>query len=577
MRWSSPTISAIPRGVVPNRWDLLAVPLILSIMFLLAAGAREMAGPLNAPHAEALSLDPTHLPYYALRTTLRMMVAMAGSLLFTLVYATAAAKSRRAELILVPVLDVLQSVPVLGYVSFTVTFFLSLFPGNVLGAEFAAIFAIFTSQAWNMAFSFYQSLRTVPKDLREVSRSFRFTAWQRFWFLEVPFAIPGLIWNMMMSMSGGWFFVVASEAIAVGSNTVRLPGIGSYVALAIEDRDLGAIGWALLTMLVVILAYDQLFFRPLVAWTDKFRADVSAGREVPESWLLRLFRRARLLNTAFDPLARRLRRIASWPGPAFARGTGAPAPRHLRWLGEALWYAAVATITGLLVWEAARTVAGSLGLSDLGTAFGLGAFTMLRVVVLIALATALWLPLGVVIGLRPRLAQWLQPIAQFLAAFPANLLFPVAVVGIVRFGLNPDVWLSLLMILGAQWYILFNVIAGATTFPRDLMDAAANLRIGGWQWWRQVILPGVFPYYITGAVTASGGCWNASIVAEAVSWGNTHLQAHGLGAYIAQATKQGDFPRIILGIAVMSIYVIMFNRLLWRPLYGMAERRFGFD
>jgi NitT/TauT family transport system permease protein len=577
MRWSSPTISAIPRGVVPNRWDLLAVPLIFSVLFLLGAGAREMAGPLSAPQAAALSLDPSHLPYYALRTTLRMMVAMAGSLLFTLVYATAAAKSRRAELILVPVLDVLQSVPVLGYVSFTITFFLSLFPGNVLGAEFAAIFAIFTSQAWNMAFSFYQSLRTVPKDLQEVSASFRFTAWQKFWFLEVPFAIPGLIWNMMMSMSGGWFFVVASEAIAVGGNTVRLPGVGSYVALAIERQDLGAIGWALLTMLVVILAYDQLFFRPLVAWTDKFRADISVREEAPQSWLLLLFRRARLLNTAFDPLSRNLRRLAAWRGPRIARGSAQPSPRHLRWLGEALWYAGVAALTGVLAWQAVRTVASSLGWRDLETAVGLGALTMLRVVVLIALATALWLPLGALIGLRPKLAQTIQPIAQFLAAFPANLLFPVAVVAIVRFDLNPDIWLSLLMILGAQWYILFNVIAGAMTFPNDLRDAAANLRIGGWQWWRQVILPGVFPYYITGAVTASGGCWNASIVAEAVSWGNTHLHAHGLGAYIAAATTAGNFPRIILGIAVMSLYVILFNRFLWRPLYGMAERRFRLD
>ncbi len=577
MRWTSPTISAIPRGVVPNRWDLLAFPLILSVLFLLGAGAREMAGPLAVPQGAALSLDPVNLPYYALRTTLRMIVAMAGSLVFTLVYATAAAKSRRAELVLVPVLDVLQSVPVLGYVSFTVTFFLSLFPGNVLGAEFAAIFAIFTSQAWNMAFSFYQSLRTVPKDLQEVARSFRFTAWQRFWFLEVPFAVPGLIWNMMVSMSGGWFFVVASEAIAVGSNTVRLPGIGSYVALAIEKQDLGAIGWALLTMLVVILAYDQLFFRPLVAWTDKFRADISPGQEAPESWLLQLFRRARLLNAAFEPAARRFRRLAAWPGPRLAHGPANPGPRHLRWLGEALWYACVAAVTLLLASEAARVTAGNLSWQDLATALGLGALTLLRVVVLIALATAVWLPLGVLIGLRPRLARMVQPIAQFLAAFPANLLFPMAVFAIVRFHLAPDVWLSLLMILGAQWYILFNVIAGATTFPRDLMDVASNLRIGGWQWWRQVILPGVFPYYVTGAVTASGGCWNASIVAEAVSWGKTHLTAHGLGAYIAAATDAGDFPHIILGIAVMSAYVILFNRLLWRPLYGMAERRFRFD
>jgi NitT/TauT family transport system permease protein len=479
--------------------------------------------------------------------------------------------------VLIPILDVLQSVPVLGYVSFTVTFFLSLFPGSVLGAEFAAIFAIFTSQAWNMAFSFYQSLRTVPHDLEEVSRSFRFTAWQKFWRLEVPFAMPSLIWNMMMSMSGGWFFVVASEAIAVGTHTVSLPGVGSYVALAIDQRDLGAIGWAVLTMLAVILLYDQLLFRPLVAWADKFRVELSVGQTGPESWLLRLFRRTRLLNTTVAPLGHLLRRIAIWPGLRLTRATPGPDSPGLHALGEGLWYAIVAAITAYVVWQAAHTVAGELGWSDLWTALGLGFITFLRVAVLIALASLLWLPLGVVIGLKPKLAQKAQPVAQFLAAFPANLLFPIAVFAIVRFGLNQDIWLSLLMILGAQWYILFNVVAGASAFPNDLKDVAANLHIGGWQWWRQVTLPGVFPYYVTGAITASGGCWNASIVAESVSWGDTHLAAHGLGAYIAAATVAGNFPRIILGIAVMSVYVILTNRLLWRPLYRLAERRFRFD
>src|SRR5579862_6952040 len=284
MRWSPPGISDIPRGVIPNRWDLLAVPLILGILFLFAAGARQMTAPLAAPQAIALSLDPAYLPIYALRTTLRMLVAMGFSLLFTFTYATAAAKSRRAELVLIPVLDVLQSVPVLGYVSFAVTFFLALFPGSVLGAEFAAIFAIFTSQAWNMAFSFYQSLRTVPPDLHEVSRSFRFTAWQRFWRLEVPFAMPSLIWNMMMSMSGGWFFVVASEAIAVGSTTLTLPGIGSYIALAIEQKNVEAVAWAVGAMAIVIMLYDQLIFRPVVAWADKFRVELIAAQEQPKSW-----------------------------------------------------------------------------------------------------------------------------------------------------------------------------------------------------------------------------------------------------------------------------------------------------
>jgi NitT/TauT family transport system permease protein len=382
---------------------------------------------------------------------------------------------------------------------------------------------------------------------------------------------------MMMSMSGGWFFVVASEAIAVGSHTVSLPGVGSYVALAIDQRDLGAIGWAVLTMFLVILLYDQLFFRPLVAWADKFRVELSVGQVGPESWLLQLFRRTRLLNTAVTPLGRGLRQIAIWPGPRFAAGRPGPSSRRLRALGEAIWYTIVAALTLLIVWRAAATVSGELGWSDLWTALLYGAITFVRVGVLIALASLIWLPAGIRIGLKPKLAQTVQPIAQFLAAFPANLLFPIMVFLIVRFGLNQDIWLSLLMILGAQWYILFNVIAGASAFPNDLKDVASNLHIGGWQWWRQVGLPGVFPYYITGAITASGGCWNAAIVAEAVSWGDTHLAAHGLGAYIAAATVHGDFPRIVLGIAVMSLYVILTNRLLWRPLYQLAVRRFRFD
>jgi NitT/TauT family transport system permease protein len=270
--------SLTARGVVPNRWDLIAFPLVIGLLLLASKGARETLAPLAALKEPVISLDPVNLPEYALRTTLRMLAAMVASLLFTFTYATLAAKSRRAEMVLIPVLDILQSVPVLGYISFTVVFFMSLFPGRVAGAEAAVIFAIFTAQAWNMAFSFYQSLRTAPRDLEEATRNFRFSAWQRFWRLEVPFALPGLIWNMMMSMSGSWFFIVASEAITVGNTTITLPGIGAYLARATDDKNLAAVGWVVLTMVVVIILYDQLLFRPLVAWADKFRFELTAHR-----------------------------------------------------------------------------------------------------------------------------------------------------------------------------------------------------------------------------------------------------------------------------------------------------------
>jgi NitT/TauT family transport system permease protein len=567
------------RRYLPNRWDVIAFPLILGLLLLAGIGARQTLAPLVALKEPVISLDPLNLPNYALRSTLRMLAAMAASLVFTFTYGTLAAKNRAAERVLVPVLDILQSVPVLGYISFTVVFFMSLFPGRVAGAECAAIFAIFTSQAWNMAFSFYQSLRSVPRDLEESARSFHFSAWQRFWRLEVPFAMPGLIWNMMMSMSGGWFFVVASEAITVGDKTITLPGIGAYLATAIAQRSLSAVGWVILAMTVVIVIYDQLMFRPLVAWADKFRVELTSSSFAPQSWFLDLMRRTRLSQRLLLPIGVLSRWIVRWrlpwSLPASAADEGRPSPSHR--IAAAVWFALVALGALYAAWSVWRFVAAELGWSDLLTALVVGAYTLIRVALLILLASIVWVPLGVMIGLKPNLAEKIQPLAQFLAAFPANLLFPIFVVGITFFHANPDIWLSPLIVLGTQWYILFNVVAGASAFPNDFREAAQNFRIRGWQWWRDVMLPGIFSYYVTGAITASGGAWNASIVAEAVSWGDTKLTAHGIGAYIAQTTADGDYPRIVLGIAVMSLYVTLFNRLLWRPLYRYGETRLRLD
>jgi NitT/TauT family transport system permease protein len=576
------TANASAWRLAPNRWDFVAFPLIICVIAMAAIGFHQTMAPISTLKTQVISLSPAMLPEYALRTTLRMLAAMVASLAFTLGYGTLAAKSRRAGMVLVPILDILQSVPVLGYISFTVTFFLALFPARVLGAELAAIFAIFTSQAWNMTFSFYQSLRTVPRDLDEVSRGFHLTAWQRFWKLEVPFTMPGLVWNMMMSMSGGWFFVVASEAITVGNNTITLPGIGAYLARAIAERNLGAIGWVILAMSVVILAYDQLMFRPLVAWADKFRMETTSSGDAPESWLLDLVRRTRLIHRLlvpagwlFSKLARLPLRLPRIDNVSFARLAGSGKQRSLA--GDIVWALLLLIGTVYVVWRVVAYVRTGVTGADVGHVFLLGFITLARVVVLIALSSLVWVPIGVKIGLKPALAEKVQPIAQFLAAFPANLLFPVFVIVIVRFHLNADIWLSPLIVLGTQWYILFNVIAGTTAYPNDYREAATNFRIRGWQWWRQAMLPGIFPYYVTGAITASGGAWNASIVSELVQWGDTRVAAHGLGAYIARYTAAGDFPKIILGITVMSLFVTLFNRLLWRPLYAYAEAKLRLD
>jgi NitT/TauT family transport system permease protein len=654
-----------------SRSDFIVIPVVGMAIVLLVIAMRGVIQPFTASTPDlTVSTSFDHLPYYALRSLFRMLVAVLLSLLFTFTYATIAAKSRRAEKVLIPVLDFLQSLPILGFLTVTTTFFLALFRNNLLGLEMASIFAIFTSQVWNMTFSFYHSLRTTPKELNEAAAVMHLSGWKTFWRLEVPFAMPGLIWNTMMSVSGGWFFVVASEVISVigRENAQQLPGIGSFIALAIEQRNTGAMLAAGLTLLALVLLYDQLVFRPIVAWAEKFKLELSESQNVASSWVLTAILRARLFQ-----------RIATWPGrvvellPARRDALAVPGPRVVMGsstsdrsrTGDLVWNLLLAVgIIALTVVFARFLFGNDVGISgngidranvnlntdlepgiaarfaQLGVPTGndqtvylsslcavtgdgieltpelrellssrgvaaphdlasscreplsnpgkvspreivevarLGMLTMLRVVVMIVIASVVWVPVGVWIGLRPWATRIAQPLAQFLAAFPANLLFPIFVVLIARFDLAPNIWLAPLMVLGAQWYILFNVISGTIAIPNDLKEAAAVYHLRPRQKWRQLILPGIFPSFVTGGITASGGAWNASIVAEIASWGSTTLVATGLGAYIARWST-GEFnPHVALGMVAMGALVLAFNRLLWRRLYALAERRFRLD
>ncbi|KTD76630.1 ABC transporter permease [Legionella waltersii] len=561
-----------------NRWDLLLLVLIFAVVFFLGWAGSQMATPYQLGDQLPISLDPTNLPFYALRTVIRMFIALIFSILFTFIIGALAAKNRRAEQVIIPAIDILQSIPVLSFLSITVTGFIRLFPHSLLGPECASIFAIFSAQVWNMTFGFYQSLKTIPYDLIEVSSMFRLSAWQRFWKVEVPFSMSGLLWNMMISMSASWFFVVLSEAISVAHQDIRLPGVGSYIALAISARDLHAVGYAILTMVIVIFLYDQILFRPLIAWSEKFRTEQSLDDTEYQSWLIDWIRSSRLMK-----------RVASGIG---VLTDGFVNTRWLR-IGETkvvkeidikkqkrldrIWGSVV--LLGIVFgsWLLLRFILAELKVSDIFHVFFLGAATGTRVIVLILLSSMLWIPVGVWIGLRPRIAQKIQPVIQFVAAFPANLFYPLFVIAIVQFNLSVEIWVTPLMILGTQWYILFNVIAGASRIPRELYLAADNFGLKGWIWWKRLALPGIFPFYITGAITAAGGAWNASIVAEWVSWGNTTLKATGLGEYIQASTIAGDFPRIALGTAMMCIYVLAFNHLIWRPLYRLAEERFNLN
>ncbi|MGC8877101.1 ABC transporter permease [Thermus sp.] len=546
-------------GPRPNRYDFLAFLAVAALLAAFLRASREAAGSLSP---EPISLNPWHLPEYALRTGFRMGLALLFSTLFTLVYAPLAAKTR-LEPFLVALLDILQSVPILGFLAASVGALASLFPGRALGYELAAVFAVFTSQAWNMAFSFYQSLKTLPRELDEAARLYRLRSLHRFLRLELPFALPGLVWNAMMSMSGGWFFVVASEAISVGKTEVDLPGVGSYLARALQAGDLHAVGYATLAMLLTILLYDQLFFRPLVAWSERFKYEERPGEAPARSWALDLLRRTRAARALGETLAEALLRRAVAFGGVGGGGLGFPR-LLLPALLLPLLYGAYGLFHALL----------ALGLGEWLRALGLGLLTLLRVLGILALAALVWVPVGVALGGRPALAVRAQALLQFLAAFPANLLYPLAAYLLLRYRLSLEVFSAFLMALGTQWYLLFNVVAGATALPGDLKEAARAYRLKGLLLWRRLLLPGVFPYLVTGLVTASGGTWNASIVAEVVSWHGRTLEATGLGAYIAKATEAGDGGRLLLGILAMSGFVLLLNRFLWRRLYRLAEERF---
>ncbi|MGW3228338.1 ABC transporter permease [Kitasatospora sp. NPDC001095] len=555
--------------------DLVVAAAVLVLLYLVLRLGQGGSVRFSAVRDAAVDTDPARLPYDAVRSLLRMFAALAVSVVFTFCYAYAAARSRRLERVLIPALDILQSVPVLAFLSVAVAGFLALFPGSVLGLECAAVFAIFTSQAWNMTFAFYQALVSMPRELDELSRSFGFSRWTRFWKVELPSGMIGLVWNGMLGFGGGWFFLVASEAITVDGRRYALPGVGSYAGAAIAAGDLGRVGWAIATMVVLVIGVNFLFWRPLTAWAERFKNEQSEATEVQRSVVLDLLRRSRLpaaLGGALRPAGRVLNRV----GRVFGTAARPPAARPGRRRAGDVAFALVAG--GIVLWgvlDLGRYLADRTGLGVFGEPLLLGVATLARVLVLVAVATVVWVPIGVKIGFSPRLTRIAQPVVQVLAGFPANFLFPLVVWLLLRTGVSIDLGGILLMALGSQWYILFNAIAGAMAVPTDLREAMDDLGVRGWQRWRRLIIPAVFPAYVTGGITASGGAWNASIVAEVVTFGSTTLTATGLGAYIARAAEHGDHPRLLAGVAVMSLYVVVLNRLLWRRLYRLAERRYS--
>lgn len=568
-----PSLSRRERSLIADFFVFLGAMGFLALAVRVGGGFFDRFRPPSL--VPRIDLDPANLPYYAARTTLRMFIALGASTLFAVAYGYAAAHDRRAERVLIPLLDILQSVPILGFLSVTVSGFIALFPGSLLGLEAASIFAIFTSQAWNMTFSFYESLRTVPKDVREVKTIYRLSPWLYFRAIEVPWAMIGLTWNAMMSFGGGWFFVSASEAISVANHDYTLPGIGSYVTEAIRQQQMTPLLLAILTMGTVIVLVDQFFWRPVTAWSAKFKYERSMSSEEPTSWVLRLLRLSRfpaLIGGALSPLAEAFH-LAIERRYMASQAEAKPPRSEPRWADAAFNLALLILLAVLLV-AGLGFVLNRVPAAEVGRVLLYGGVTFLRVVVLIIFSTLIWTPVGVAMGFNPRLSRIAQPVVQFLSSFPANFLFPFATVLFIRAGIDINWGGILLMALGAQWYILFNVIAGATRIPTELREMSLNMGLRGWGLWRELILPGIFPAWVTGGITAAGGAWNASIVSEIVSWGDQTLAATGLGAYIAQVTTLGDWPRIALGVGVMSLFVVGLNSIFWRALYRLAESKY---
>ena len=557
----------------------VAIDLALAcVLFALIAGVVTLAQRWKAPIREAVAIDlsPRALPGYTLLSLSRGFAAYLLSLLFTLVYGTVAAHSRRAEKVMIPLLDIGQGIPVLGFLPGLVLGMVALFPRSNIGLELACILMIFTGQVWNMVFSFYGSLRSVPEELKEVSRIHRFGWWKTFKTVEVSASVIGLVWNSMMSMAGGWFFLTVNEAFTLGDRDFRLPGVGSYMAVAIEKGDRRAMGWAIVSMALMILAVDQLLWKPLVAWSQRFRLEEIGTGEPPRSWVLDLLRRSWI--------ARRLRQMKrEAPPSSVGQGPAQPSASTARsdgaWL-RAMLLSIVALAAGAaalvgawrLVALLLRVTASEWGL--LGAALGA---TFLRTAGALAIG-ALWcVPAGILIGRSAVWSRRLQPVVQLVASFPAPMVFPLVTAALLAMRVPFSVIAAVLMLLGAQWYILFNVLAGSSAIPHDLEEASDTYSIRGRERWRKLFLPSVFPYLVTGLITAAGGAWNASIVAETLTYRGRTLETFGLGSLITRSTQHGNFPLLAAGVLTMSAALVLINRTVWRPLFRLAESRYALN
>jgi NitT/TauT family transport system permease protein len=569
-----PTIN--PRAKFSSKWgigDLLLPLAIVSLIFAIVRTASEFTGEYDEKLVISLSLSV--LPWYTLQTLARIVLAYALSLLFAIGYAYTAYRSAAMSVVLIPLLDILQSIPVLSFLPAVVLALVAVFPNQRIGVEISSVLLIFTGMTWNMTFSFYQSLVSIPKELREASQVYRLSAWQRFWTMELPSGAVGLVWNSVMSVAGGWFFLMQTESFTLSNRDFTLPGLGSYLKTAADRGEFGAIAWGLLVLVGVIVAIDFFVWRPLIAWAEKFKLESVEATNAPESVVLDFLRRSPTIRILGDRIFAPLRESIDRGFNRGSRNSFASNPNPAIWVRWLNWI--FLSGFGLIVlwgtWEALMLLR-KLGFEDWKIVIVGAMYTAFRVVAVLILSLLITVPVGVTIGRNPRLAQFLQPLVQIAASVPATALFPVFLLLLANMGGGLDIGAVLLMTLGSMWYILFNVIAGAQSIPSELFEAAKVYKLSLLQRWKTLILPGIFPYLVTGIITAVGGAWNASIAGEYVKFQGKVLTATGLGETITQASDAGNYPLLLAATAVMSLLVVTTNRLIWRPLYRLAQEKY---
>jgi NitT/TauT family transport system permease protein len=526
--------------------------------------------------AANISRSPRALPGYALYSLVRMTVAYLLSLVFAVAYGYVAAYHKRLETVMVALLDILQSIPVLSFLPGVMVSMVALFPSRQLGVELGCILLIFTGQVWNMTFSVYASLKNIPTEMLEAAQVYRLSWWQQFVQLELPYSAIGLVWNSMMSVAGGWFFLMACEMFVLGNRDLRLPGLGSYLQTAANAGDTRAILWGVATMIAVIVLMDQIVWRPIIAWSEKFKVELVEASQSPRSPVLDLLRRSKLLSRAarasVEPVLEAFAMRC-----AEAHESPRPQRRRVPWNWVARMLSAAALLGILYAVVKMGVMIAALSKPELRDIFRGAGATFLRVELVLVLAGLWTIPVGVYVGLRPRLSAIFQPIAQIAASVPATALFPIVLLLLIRLGGGLGIGSIVLLLLGTQWYILFNVIAGASAIPTDLKEVCGVFHLGGFERWRKLLLPAIFPYLVTGFVTASGGAWNASIVAEYFRFQGKIMTTLGLGAQISSATDSGNTLLLLLSTVVMAMLVVTVNRLVWKPLYRLAETRYRLE